>query len=232
MKILSVYGSAASGSTASHTASRNKGGQFLRLRSKPTNPRTAGQIGVRNAMAQLSAAWKGLTSSQRAQWLLLAQANPVPDKLGATITLSGFNCFFAFNAPIFQGFGPSGVVLVPPFIGPYLPAPSFGASGNTLAASGTFHANITCSQNIATGDLLILYISKPISGGKTNNNAAQRLAGAYSLTVSMTPTPIQTETGTSPWLIGGSIGSQWLFRVVLYQAGMKCSEATLSGIGT
>lgn len=104
MKVIDVHGSAASGSKGSTTASRNRGGQYLRNRAMPTNPNTVRQANVREGLGSLTPMWSStLTEAQRDAWNLYASNVPVVDTLGQTIKLSGINMFVRSNAPRLQG---------------------------------------------------------------------------------------------------------------------------------
>lgn len=82
-----------SGSIAGNTWSRNKGGQYVRQRRSPTNPNTTAQSRVRNYLASASRAWQGLTLVQREAWKAAAQAAPVLNRLGESVTLTGAAMF-------------------------------------------------------------------------------------------------------------------------------------------
>jgi hypothetical protein len=97
MKIRSIVGQL-SGSLGGQTASRNRGGQYLRMRSVPTNPNTMYQQTVRNVMATLVQLWNDtLTPAQRSAWNAYAAAVPVTDSLGESINLTGQNWYIGNN---------------------------------------------------------------------------------------------------------------------------------------
>ncbi len=87
-----------SGSVGGVTASRNRGGQYFRLRAIPTNPSTPSQESVRAIMASQSQAWADLTDAQRASWKAWASENPVTNALGNSISLSGHQAFVQINS--------------------------------------------------------------------------------------------------------------------------------------
>lgn len=92
-----------SGSVGGLTAAHNKGGYYLRSRSVPTDPASSYQGQVRDAMASLVAHWsETLTQTQREAWADYAASVPVPNPLGDSITLSGFNWYTACNIPRLQ----------------------------------------------------------------------------------------------------------------------------------
>jgi hypothetical protein len=94
MKILDVP---QSGSVGARTSSRNSGGQYVRQRSMPTQPRTPAQVNQRARLTSQSAAWRGLTDAQRAGWNAFAQSFTIVNTLGTAIHLTGAQCFIKVN---------------------------------------------------------------------------------------------------------------------------------------
>lgn len=86
-----------SGSIAGNTWSRNRGGQYVRQRTIPTDPNTPFQSARRSVFGQLAIAWSSLGEDQRAGWNQFAAQVPVTNKLGNVITLSGINWFVHVN---------------------------------------------------------------------------------------------------------------------------------------
>ena len=86
-----------SGSLAGTTASRNRFGQYERSRAIPVNPATASQGQVRARMAANSAAWRMLTSAQRAGWAGLGATMVRTDSLGQTYALQGNQAYASVN---------------------------------------------------------------------------------------------------------------------------------------
>jgi hypothetical protein len=96
-----------SGSLAGITLSRNRGGNYMRARSMPTNPNTALQQAVRAALAQLSVLWQDtLTPAQRLGWAAYGDNVPVTNRLGASINLTGQNWYIGCNTPRLQALVP------------------------------------------------------------------------------------------------------------------------------
>lgn len=94
MKILDVP---RSGSYAGVTSSHNRFGQYVRNRRTPVNPNTTQQGVVRARMSANAAAWRGLTSAQRAGWSDLASSMNRTDSLGSSYTLNGFLAYCSIN---------------------------------------------------------------------------------------------------------------------------------------
>ncbi len=75
-----------------------RGIHVVRAYRAPTNPRSAKQSAVRSQIADLSRAWRSLTSTQRDGWKAYAQAHPYTDPWsGQSYTLPGFNMYVALN---------------------------------------------------------------------------------------------------------------------------------------
>jgi len=88
-----------SGSIAGNVYARNRYGNYVRARTKPTNPNTALQQVVRNTVAFLSDRWaQVLTSAQRTAWNLYASSVAMKNRLGETCYLSGFNHYVRSNS--------------------------------------------------------------------------------------------------------------------------------------
>jgi hypothetical protein len=97
MKYIGLLSSAASGKMGGIVASHNRGGQYFRKHSIPTQPRTAAQKLVRNQLQAFSAAFKSLTASQVQGWNALALTVTLKSKLGTTYHPTGQQLFVSCN---------------------------------------------------------------------------------------------------------------------------------------
>ena len=97
MKYIGLLSSAASGKMGGIVASHNRGGQYFRKHSVPTQPRTAAQKLVRNQLQAFSAAFKSLTASQVQGWNALALTVTLKSKLGTTYHPTGQQLFVSCN---------------------------------------------------------------------------------------------------------------------------------------
>ncbi len=89
----------ARGSIGGTVFSRNRGGAYIRSRTKPINPNTPGQQEVRAVMAFLTNRWsQNLTATQRDAWNLYAASVVMQNGLGESINLTGFNHFIRSNS--------------------------------------------------------------------------------------------------------------------------------------
>lgn len=93
----------ASGSLAGTTFSHNRGGQYTRKRSTPTNPNTTFQQAVRSAVGQLTSLWLNtLTTAQREAWDTYASNVLIPDTLGEPRNIGGLGQYVRSNVPRLQ----------------------------------------------------------------------------------------------------------------------------------
>ena len=89
-----------SGSIAGQVHARNRFGNYMRARTKPVNPNSDRQTGIRATMALLSEEWAdALNDAERTAWNSYAAAVPMTNKLGEVIHLTGFNHFIRSNIP-------------------------------------------------------------------------------------------------------------------------------------
>jgi len=86
------------GSIAGNTYARNRYGNYARARTKPTNPNTARQQGIRASLAELTDRWaQTLTANQRTAWNLYGSNVAMKNRLGETVNLTGFNHYIRSN---------------------------------------------------------------------------------------------------------------------------------------
>lgn len=89
-----------SGSIAGQTHARNRFGNYMRSRTKPVNPNSDRQVASRARMMQLAEQWREspMTDAKRAAWQTYAESVNWTNKLGESVTLTGFNMFMRSNA--------------------------------------------------------------------------------------------------------------------------------------
>jgi len=103
MLIKSALLTDASGSIGGMTASRNKGGLYLRSRVVPTNPNSSQQQTLRTAMSDLANRWNDtLTQAQRDDWDTYADNVTLPNALGDQKNVSGIAMYIRSNVPRIQ----------------------------------------------------------------------------------------------------------------------------------
>lgn len=92
-------GGQASGKVGGVVFSRNKGGSYIRNRTKPTNKNSQRQQERRAAFAEASQLWATqATNDQRLGWDSWATSNPIKNRLGETIPNTGRLAFIRVNA--------------------------------------------------------------------------------------------------------------------------------------
>lgn len=93
----------ASGAAGNVVFSRNRHGPYSRARTIPTDPNTALQVVIRNAMSELTVRWRDvLTAAQRAAWDLYALNVLLPNRLGRRTNVSGLAMYVRSNVPRIQ----------------------------------------------------------------------------------------------------------------------------------
>ena len=102
MKYLSALLTAGSASLGGSTFARNHGGQYIRSRVAPVQPRTSAQQAIRASLSSLSGQWKGLTQVQIAAWAALATGITLKDSLGNSYTPTGNQLFVGLNQTLTQ----------------------------------------------------------------------------------------------------------------------------------
>lgn len=86
------------GSIGGTVFSKNRYGSYTRNRTIPVNPGSAAQTKIRACSGQIRDAWfNTLTTAQRAAWAVYANNVQVQNRLGETITLTGWNMFARTN---------------------------------------------------------------------------------------------------------------------------------------
>ena len=204
MKFNSSLLSQASGSVAGSTYSRNRGGAYIRNRSKPTNPNTPAQQAVRNALTVSSNLYaNSLTSAQQAGWLAFANSNPVINKIGNSTKLSALQMFNYVNIPLITMGGSAAAELTAPPAGTLLDGLQWGP---TLAETdGVFTIDVLNVEGFAIGDVLFFYCSTPCSSGRTPVNQPQGLI--TSVTLAAVPTVPNNYIHVFPDPFAGSRGT-------------------------
>ncbi len=150
-----------SGSIAGDTFARNRYGNYVRARTKPTNPNTPLQVAVRAALATLTTRWSAtLTGAQRTAWNLYGASVNMTNKLGETINLTGFNHYLRSN--VTRETGPTVLIDAGPTVFE-LPAQdptlAFSASEATQQLTVTFDTAMDWS--VEDGSFLFIFAGRP-----------------------------------------------------------------------
>jgi hypothetical protein len=97
MIFLSALLSAASGSVAGMTFSRNRGGGYVRARVVPVTNTSIEALAAKARLGTVSGEWQGETDLTRDAWTDWAQEHPVTNALGLSKTLSGHGAYVGIN---------------------------------------------------------------------------------------------------------------------------------------
>lgn len=209
----------ARGSVGGATFSANKGGQYVRRRSMPTNPNTAAQQARRSTLSLLSISWGLITEANRTSWNTYAANTPVVDSLGQTINLTGFQWYVGTNS--LRALASLSFITTAPSTGGLsdLTQPtSIAISAGTQFLTATLSAGDTWAT---TGDgVLLIQMSRPLSPGVNSVKQALRFAGK---TDGSTMTP-PTATGNIPVPFTVTAGSKVAVRFTAQEGSGKRSE--------
>ena len=158
------------------TASRNRGGLFLRSRVVPVNPNTERQGEARANMAQAVNAWTNiLTDGNREAWSSYAQGTPVVDRLGDQLILSGQQMFVKCTLPRLVAGLP--IIAAGPIVAGLATTPTFdpGSGAPDIGITGGLTGEVTVEGAGTTGDLNV-YMSQPTSPSRTVSHAKRAWA--------------------------------------------------------
>jgi hypothetical protein len=139
--------SAVSGSVGGQTFSRNRGGQYVRARAIPITSTTTYALAAKARLSTASSAWQGLTAGERQAWAQWANANPVVNTLGNSITLTGQQGFVGNHTRL--SLAGVATLTTPPII----PAP---ISLTTATQDG----------DIGTGDVDLTFAASPLGAAE------------------------------------------------------------------
>lgn len=174
MKYKSALMTQASGSIAGMTASRNRGGSYLRARVVPVNPNTERQGQARANMAQIVGAWSvDLSEADRDAWTAYAAATPVIDRLGDQLILTGQQMFI--KTQLTRLIAGLGIVNAGPVTAGLATTPTLSGDPTVDASSGIIYS-VDVAGAAGTGTLVI-YSSQPVPASRTAAHAVKSFAG-------------------------------------------------------
>ena len=167
-----------SGKLGGQVASRNKGGAYMRTWVMPTNPSTPAQEAARSRLGVFSQEWRTLTSAQRDAWVSWADENPVLDRLGASIILTGAQAYTKININRdLAGDATTNSTTPSPAVFALQPI-----TLDTLAADVS-DAEIICDlgATAAADQIYFVYAVAPVSAGVSNTVSQERLISVNTL---------------------------------------------------
>lgn len=170
----------ASGSVGSLVFAHNKGGQYVRNRSTPTNPNSSRQQDARSVFGTHAAGWSNtLSQAQRDQWDTYAQNHTIKNALGNDIKISGLSWYCMLNSRLSDA-GQT-VVAVPPAVD--VPA---GFDTLTVTYTSATAISVAYAAALAAGESMQIWCSLPKPPGSSPNFKQCRLIG-YSALAGATP---------------------------------------------
>ena len=183
-----------SGKIANNVFSHNRGGNYVRAKGQNVRGPSARQASVRATLATASAAWRTLTSAQRAGWKTWASLNTVLNRVGASIQLSGIAAYNTMAARALDA--AMAPVVSPPVTAN--PAALLTCSGVLTAATDAVSLAFTTTP-LAAGSKIAVYTSPPLSPSQDPNQAQSTLVG-YSAAAQTSPyvstLPFDVASGT------------------------------------
>lgn len=206
--IISPIHGSMRGRIGGNVYSHNKGGDYVRLGTAPTNPQTSRQQTTRSQLGTFAASWTTtLTQAQRDAWDVYAAANPVKNSLGEDILISGLAWYVKCNTVLADA-GATGISSPPVSAAPF----ALATVSVDISAATTVDVTFTATP-LGAGERLITWISLPVSAGSTPNKAQTRLCG-YSAAAAASPqavtTPHSFQSGERGVVYAGVLSSEGL----------------------
>jgi hypothetical protein len=222
-----------SGTMGGVVASHNRNGQYFRRWTKPTDPQSATQLRMRDAMGRAVLGWKALTVAQQATWDSYAAGTPWTNKLGEVTYLTGFHmyvrsCSFLVMCQLEQGFvvelteGVSGGLGLPQGLGS-------GGNSQTLgvAAGLSLGYDDTMPAIVMDGGYCAVYMSKPRPISSKFDGGPRRLVAVIpGEAAAPPPSPLVVTTANLPFVI--EAGQRTTVTTRAYHATGRLSETIAS----
>lgn len=166
-----------SGSVGGITGAHNQGGLYFRARALPTNPASAEQAAVRNALTILTSRWSStLTAAQRTAWNVYNDNVTLVNRLGDARHIGAIGHYLRSNVPRLQ----AGLAAVDD--GPTtFDLGSFTAPSGQFADADTetqFTFDNTDAWANETGSAMLVYTSRSLSPAINFFKGPYRLAGS------------------------------------------------------
>lgn len=192
MAIISPIHGSMRGRIGGNVWSHNRGGDYVRLGTAPTNPNSGRQQEARTFLGDLAQAWETvLTAPQRALWNTYAQNHPVENSLGQEIFLTGLNWYVKINARLLDA---SDAPLATPPVG----GGPGGLTTFSVDVSALTTIDVTYTVVLGAAERMQLWSTLPGSAGTSPNFKQARLVG-YSAQAAASPiaftSPFQIQSG-------------------------------------
>ena len=202
--------------------SKNKGGAYVRVRVKPSNPRSSAQSAVRGAFTTNSQAWRALTDNQRASWLQGAINFQRSNRVGDKHILSGNALYQSLNKNLSDvGIAAISTCPAPADVTPVTVATAVASTGGQTLV-------ITLGGAVPTGTSIKVFASETTSAGVNSVGTKLRqiasFAAAHAAALTLT-TPYLAKFGTV-----GAAGSKIFYKIVPVNAVTGQAGAAVSNV--
>jgi hypothetical protein len=147
------------GKVGGSVVSHNRGGDYVRNKITPVNPKTASQILVRNRFASFSSGWRNLTQAQQNAWIAACSNYQKSDIFSDMRTPTGLQLYQRLNNNLLSS---GGTAITSP-------APNKGVSQVTIGAltytSGSPALSLAYSANVPALTRVKVFATPPLSAG-------------------------------------------------------------------
>lgn len=195
MLYRSTLVSEARGSAGGLTASRNRSGNYLRKRIKPTNVGSSDRTRARNDLGGASSNWPQLTQEQRDAWNAFAANQPVSNGIGETVNWTGQNWYVRINSLRSLG-GLAALTSPPTGTGTTLLTDISITALDDSANTVTFTIDNTNEWANFDAGRLFVFATQPLSPGRQSTAGSFRFVGSVDGDATTPPTSPQTITLT------------------------------------
>lgn len=165
--------------------SHNKGGDYVRMGTKPTNPNTERQQTTRTFLGTFASGWANtLTQAQRDAWDTYAETHPVKNSLGQDVYISGLAWYVSCNTRLIDA---GDLAVTDP------PVDSAPGALYTLSVDLSAANTLDCTFTPALGadERLQVWVSQPVTAGASPNFRQCVLAG-YTGQAAASPVAVTT----------------------------------------
>lgn len=194
----------ARGKLAGSVASKNKGGNYLRTKAIPINPKTSYQSKQRGFLSDLAKAYQTtLTAAQQTAWTNYGKSTDAKSVFGSSLILSGIAAFIQINQIILTA---GGTTILNPPINRFVPS----VLSASLVANHTGPLlTLTFTPEPLTGTQVLYVWSTPLlSAGISNFNSQLRFITATAPVAGVLEAHTEwiARFGAFPGAAGGKIG--------------------------
>lgn len=171
MKYQGILGAQYRGKLCGVVGSHNKGGDYFRKLTTPTNPNSSRQQTTRTLFGLYATNWSNLlTQAQRDAWETYAQSHTIKDSQGNDIYINGLCWYVMFNTRLSDA-GAAAITDPPPASAPA------GFYTFTVDISALNTADVTFTPACPALHRVQLWQTLPGSAGQTPNFNQARLVG-------------------------------------------------------